>query len=245
MIRVNTRLGTILCGAAALLTASLYAAEKRPAAQTQPSLGSNDSAATQPAGPLGGPRNRAAGMRAKMNRFPRGPMMDRGLPDSIAEAGDASLTDEQIDRLMKFMERNFPNMYVRLARVRDRDPAQFRKMIHRVARPMLPMLKAAAENPELAERMIAEHQSQLRIQELKETFTKTQDPAEKARIREQMRQQMVAAFDLRIDRLRMEVRQLQKRLDDAKGHLGDQERNKQRLIDQRLTDMLSRGGQTP
>ena len=56
---------------------------------------------------------------------------------------------------------------------------------------------------------------------------------------------MDAAFEARIERLRLEVKLLQKRLDLATQNLAKQEKDKERLISSRLSDMISSAGSTP
>jgi hypothetical protein len=206
-------------------------------------------AASQPADvnpslrPLTGPRRfRDRLPRPQASRPARADRPGRG---ERAGPEVSLLTDEQIERLMTFLEVRFPLMHQRLENARERDPAQFQRMINRAARFMFPIIRAAQENPELAEKMIAEHKSQLEIRELRDRYARTRDPAEQASLREQIRQQMEAGFEARIERLRLEVARLQQRLDDARGHLARQEQNKSRLIDERLSDLLSQGTPRP
>jgi hypothetical protein len=232
------------------LSTSRGAAEETASAQSQPSAAAHEATEQQSKPSLAGPKMKngeRAGMRMRPNRLGRGPLgvgPDLG-GDEPAGMSDPFLTNEQIDRLMSFMQTNFPVMHDRLARMRQRDPALFQKRIHQTARVLFPMVRAASENPELARKMVAEHQAQLALQELKEKYSKAREPAEQAKIREEMRQQMDVAFEARIERIRIEVKQLQKRLDRATQDLANQERDKEKLISSRLSDMISSAGSTP
>lgn len=228
-------LSVVLCFVAA-------ARSEDNAAQSPAFLVGNAPVATQPAPSLAGPRNKNNPAR-RASRADRRAMKDRATSQPSDSDSD-TLTDEQIDRLMTFLQRNFPVMHDRLARMRERDPANFKRLIHRAARTMFPMVRLAAENPELGEKMIAEHKAQLKVQELRDRYARTREP-EKAAIREELRQQVDIAFEARMDRLRFEVKQLQKRLDQAKDNLANQEKNKQQMIQDRLADLLSQAPPQP
>lgn len=224
--------------------------EASATARSQPAASNQDDSEQRNKPPLAGPKLKAgerAGMRMRPNRLGRGAldgMPKLGTDDSLSST-DPFLTDEQIDRLMAFMQTNFPAMHDRLARTRQRDPELFQKRIHQTARVLFPMLRATAENPELGKKMVAEHQAQLALQDLKEKYAKAKDPSDQAKIREQMREQMDVAFEARIERIRLEVKQLQKRLDQATSDLARQEKNKEKFISSRLADMLSPNSAAP
>jgi hypothetical protein len=216
MRRGGLYFGTALTGVFSILLLVVQSSGAAPASRP---------AASDKAGSgLMGPR---AGLRGRFNYL------------QGTAPGESALSPEEVDRLMTFMQRNFPLMYQRLNRVRERDSAQFQRMINRHARSLLPMLNAARNNPELAQKMIAEHRARLEIQDLKDKYTHAADPDERARLREEMRRHMDVAFEARLERLRMEVQKLQQRLDDAKQQLSVQEQNKSRLIDEHLNDLLS------
>jgi len=224
--------------------------EESATARSQPAVSGQDQSDPRNKPPLASPKMKAgerAGMRMRANRLGRDAL--DGMPklgtDDSAGSADPFLTDEQIDRLMTFMQANFPVMHDRLARTRQRDPELFQKRIHQTARVLFPMVRAAAENPELGRKLVAEHQAQLALQDLKEKYSKAKDPSDQARIREQMRQQMDVAFEARIERLRLEVKQLQKRLDQATLNLARQEKDKEKFISSRLSDMLSSNSAAP
>ncbi len=215
----------------------LLAAENVP--QSRPADDDTRDAARSP---LTGPRGRRPnadrpGTRARAGRAGRGPSADRrGEGPGPA---DAPLTQEQTDRLMAFLERNFPSMHQRLKAVREKDPVLFNRMITRTGRLMLPMVRAAMEDPALANTMIREHKLQMRLQELKTRYSRVRDPAEKEQIRLKMRDELDRIFETRLERIRIEIGRLQHRLDVARQELGTQEKSKDRLIDQRLSHMLS------
>ncbi len=192
--------------------------------------------------PLAGPRDKKGGEDRPgprdRGRPGRGPMGDR--PDRSGPGGPDPdfLTPEQVDRLMGFIKENLPQFHERLAAARQNNPAAFRLMIHQAARRLFPIVRMKFENPELAEKMIAEFKAQIVIDDLTQRYRKA-SRAEREQLKPQLRQHVATRFDMRLERLRIEIRNLQRRLDEAKQELTDQEENKQELIDERLDDLLS------
>ncbi len=157
-------------------------------------------------------------------------------------SGENFLTNDQTDRLMALAKDAFPQLHERLTIARENNPRLFRQMIVRVSRYAIPILKAKADNPELAEKMIAEHRAQMAVEELTQQYRAATDSARRDQLRIQIREQLEAKFDARLEKLRIEIRSLQRRLDDAKENLAQQERNKQKLLDETTGNLTGRKG---
>lgn len=157
-------------------------------------------------------------------------------------SGENFLTNDQIDRLMMLAKESFPQLYEILASARENNPRLFQQKIVKVSRYAIPILKAKADNPELAEKMIAEQRAQMAIDELTRQYRATTKPARRDQLRIQIREQLEAKFDARLEKIRIEIRSLQRRLDDAKEHLAQQERNKQKLLDETTSNLTGRKG---
>jgi predicted phage tail protein len=112
-------------------------------------------------------------------------------------------------------------------------------MIRRTARVILPILRVSGEDPELAKKMIAEQKTQMALEQLGRQYRNSTDPKEREQLKARIREQMALRSDMRLERLRNEIRNLQRRLDEAKEDLADQEKNKQALIDKKLEAFLS------
>jgi hypothetical protein len=221
-------LGMVACGLALAFGAAdqrSNAADGRDAAQRAVAA---PAAEAQPTGE-GAPsvRDRAA----DGSTHPRGGKMGRGA--------EPLLTQEQTEKLLQFTRDNFPDVYQRLAILRQESPVLFSRALNRVARSMIPLMRANTENPDLAQKMIAEHKAQLGVEELTLRYRKTQDAAQKQQLREQLRKKIEAKFDARLERLRAEIANLQRRLNEAQQNLASQEKEKQILIDRRLAELTS------
>jgi hypothetical protein len=221
-IGAGNRLRVLACGAC-LAAAPLLALAATPT--SQPAAKS-----AEVAGRLAGPRTQPAGdnQARPRNRRPA-PSGDRPQPPP--------LTDEQIEQVLTFTREAFPNMYERLAAVRERNPQTFRRSINRVAKLVMPMIEMKMRDPAIAEKMIAEHRTQMQIEQVTARYKAADTPQEKERLRARLRELMSRRFDLRMDRLRAEIRNLENRLNAAKQQLKSQETQKDAYIRDRLSEL--------
>ena len=74
-----------------------------------------------------------------------------------------TLTPQEKEDLLAFAREHFPEMYKRLERFRQKDPATYGGAMRRLAGPMLRMMRLSKSNPELADALIVEHKVEMEL----------------------------------------------------------------------------------
>ena len=192
--------------------------------------------------PLPRPRRRW-GMddRPERGRF-GGPLGRRGTGPGFRRPGAGAegepMSPEQVKRLMAFTQQHFPDLHRRLAPLRKSNPAMFRKMLQRARGPIFDIMWIMEQHPKAAKRMIQVLRTEMELAELQKRYRAASED-ERASIKTRMRKQLEKLFDLRLERLRWEIQEFEKRLESRKRELAESESDKQRIIDDELKRMLA------
>jgi len=160
---------------------------------------------------------------------PSGPRLD-----DWNQAPDV-LTEKEREELMAFAKEHFPRMY-ELLRSAPREHQH--RLLRRVGWPMLRLLRLNRHDPELAEKLIAEHKIEMELDQLRRDYQEFPSEAARESIKQKMRALLEQRFDLRQQRLELEIRALEKRLDEARQRLDRQEAERQRLVDTELDRVI-------
>jgi len=216
-------------------------------ATTQPA--SQGPAASMPAsaGQWLGQRGRGAGGVDRMNAGRRG--LDRpgwGSRQSGSSAtsrggpDEHSLTPQEREELDEFVHQHFPEMHGRLQRFKRSDPGRYGLALRRLAFPMLRMMRLSKTDPQLAEVMIAEHHIEIELADWRDRYMKQNSEQARADSQSRIRELVDRLFDLRQRRLEMEIRNMQKRLDEARKHLSQQAADRSRIVDAEVQRIIGR-----
>lgn len=162
---------------------------------------------------------------------PPGPRKDG--PDSAPDF----LTEKEREELMAFTKEHFPKMYELL---RDSPRAHQRRMLRRVGWPMLRLLRLQQHDPQLAEKLIAEHKIEMELAQLKRDYRDFPSEAARENIKQKMRAILEQRFEIRQQRLELEIQALQKRLEEARERMARQEADRQKLIDAEVERLIDR-----
>lgn len=176
-----------------------------------------------------GPRSRDARPRDMRPAGPHHDDRDRS-PDF--------LTPQEREELMAFAKEHFPKMYELL---RGSPRAHQHRLLRRVGWSMLRLMRLHHHDPELAEKLIAEHKIEMELAQLRRDYREFPSEAARENIKQKMRELLEQRFDLRQQRLELEIRALEKRLEEARRRLVRQEDDRQRLVDtevERIIDHL-------
>lgn len=150
-------------------------------------------------------------------------------PDRGADSG-TPVGPEQIEELMAFTKAHFPEMYERLDRTRRENAGQFRQMLRTMRPHILRMLQLSREDPQLAEKVIAIQQVEMRLRMLRQRHRPGLPDEQRRAIRSELRRLLEQRFDLRMQRIELEIAGLQKRLDAQRQH-------KARIIEEELSQL--------
>jgi len=156
-------------------------------------------------------------------------------------AGGKPLTPDEIDKLMAFTRENFPEVHDRLSRLRQRNAEAFGHMAGRVHE----MFRPAMDDPEMLERLKLGFRVERKLAELRRAYEAAETDEQRADIQTQMREQLSTRFDLRLDRLRLEIRELENRLERTRQDLAKHEQDKPGIIDDELAHLLEQPPRDP
>ena len=180
-------------------------------------------------------RQRREGWRERGER-PDQPGAEEDRPRGLRYMGGAGeggedrdvLTADERERLKEFAKQNFPELAERLKTGR---------IPPRVAWPLLRLMRMKDNDPELADKLIKEHQIEMKLMDARREYRDAPSETAKESVRKKIRQYLEQRFDVRQARLELEIRDLQKRIERAKDRLAKQQRNKTQLVDSELEHM--------
>lgn len=166
---------------------------------------------------------------------PDGPPEPRGM-----RHGDRPwrrLSAEQMDEAMQLLREHFPQVAERLAAIRERDPEQF----ERVLGSRMPLLmRIMHSEPRMRELIIEDYKQQMEIDRLLPLLAGATNEEERMELRRQLRTAVEAQFQVRIEKHRRVIADLERRLREQKRVLDERVENADRLIDERVEDLLGR-----
>lgn len=220
--------------AATAILATAYAASRGGDAGQATSRPA-DSGFAAPGGRLR-PATRPAPARARQEREAARPRRP-----ARAEAGEMPpLTPAEVDPLLAFTREHFPRMHQRLQRVREADPVAFRQMLRRLRGPLARLQEVEQRDPRLAARMIEQQKLEMEIFELRRQHRAAYTAEERARIESDIRERIGQKFNARMERLKFEVAELRRRLDEQTKRLAGQEERREQLIEKEYRELMSR-----
>ncbi|HQE26275.1 MAG TPA: hypothetical protein PL151_00830 [Phycisphaerae bacterium] len=187
--------------------------------------------------PLPGPPGHGLGVRGG----PGGRRLGPGGPGRGPQGGPddgSQLRPDEIDEFLDFARQHFPPLHDQLARARREDPRLFRQMLRQIGPPMTRLMRLWRDDPVEAERIIQIQQIEMRIREQHRKFQSLRSEAEKNAVRAEIRELLEKRFRLRLQRLENEVADLRRRLDEQTARLAEQNRNRDRLVEEELDRLL-------
>lgn len=182
--------------------------------------------------PLGGPDD------SLLDGRPPGPLgPDDGASPPPFERGRA-LRPGDIDDLLAFIKMNFPEMHTHLQQARQESPRDFIKMLRNIGPPMLHLMRLSKEDPAAAEQIIEIQRVELQIRMLRRHYHDVRDEDERAAVRAEVRELVARRFDLRIERVRSEIAEMRRRLDEQTRRLAEEESHKSAIVESELADVF-------
>jgi hypothetical protein len=138
----------------------------------------------------------------------------------------------------KFIEENFPRMFVELERLKDASEMRYIRRMTRIAPQMRRMMETMRTDPQLGALMIRERQIEMEIWQAVARYRHATNDEDKEKLRTRLNELAGKAFDCRHERRELEVRQLEARLSVLKTRLSESEKMRKELIAGRVTELL-------
>lgn len=166
------------------------------------------------------------------------------MPDDLA-TGDrndrrrhrlpARLTSQQHQALMKFLAEHFPDMHGRMSHQPKTAPAARGRMFGQLWH----LYQTYQRNPGLGRVLIADQKLEFHIRRHARSHAAATDSDAREQLRQDLRRMLTEQFDLRLQRRRLELKELQDRLEDQRRRLERLEQSRQEVIHRRLERLTS------
>ncbi|MFO0971978.1 MAG: hypothetical protein U1A27_00865 [Phycisphaerae bacterium] len=192
-----------------------------------------------PPGP-GGPGMKPPGMRGGPR--PGGPGGPGGPPGGPGGPGGPMRpmfpTQEQQDALKAFAKDHFPELAKRLDELQRDDPAMARRFMRRMW-PQLQMMKDAWDRDPtgLGPLVVQDHKLEMEIRHKAQAIRMEKDAAKKQAAVGELRSLLEQQFQVRVDRRKYELDDLEKRLAEQRSRLQKREAAKAEMIQRQLDRM--------
>ncbi len=147
-------------------------------------------------------------------------------------------SQERIDRVMKFLDEHYPRLHERLTELREQDPRAFHRQLSRLLPRMPDLMSILDRNPELGKLIIDEHRLEMDIRDAIREYHRARNDADRDQLKEQIRDLISRQFDVRQEKLKLMIADMERELERKKQVLAEQAARKDKLIDRDLRQRL-------
>ena len=189
--------------------------------------------ATTPKPTEGAPKSRTSADRPRehsrrggLRKMPMGPGIFRDV------------TDQDIHDVLQFTQQHLPMLHEALQQMRESEPARFRALCRRL-RFEIGQLKALQKTDEAAfQKAIEEKRLQFLARRVADRLRAAQDPAERDRLRTQLREMVGKLFDAELATREAHIRLLEKKLEEIRAELRERAAQRDAILDKWLEKMI-------
>jgi len=148
------------------------------------------------------------------------------------------VTDQDISDVLQFTQQHLPMLHEALQQMRESEPARFRALCRRL-RFEIGQLKALKKTDEAAfQKALEEKQLQFLARNAADRLRAAQEPAERDRLRTQLRETVGKLFDAELATREAHIRLLEKKLEEIRAELRERAAQRDALLDKRLEEMI-------
>lgn len=202
----------------------------------------------------------AAAVSAEPPRRARGPDVDRqpmadGPPGRFERRGADAPPDERNDgppfqwrqmpeperqKLKHFIGEHFPRLALELDGLRERAPQRFERRMMRIGAEMRRLMEMVERDPQRGLMMIRERQVAIQLRQLAMEYHNSSDDARRTELRGKIADAVSEEFQVRMERRRAEVRQMETKLAELRGRLAETDSLREDLISRRVRELLEK-----
>ncbi len=163
---------------------------------------------------------------------------NRRRPVRNAEMGDMDFSPEQEAEILEYIKQAYPFKYEDVKRMKKSLPNVYRKTLAKAWREMKFALRVQDEDPARYENLKKERQLEIRSHELADQYKVASTDEEKAAIQEELENVLDEAFQIRQLNREGEIKNLQKKIEQLKNDNEARMRQKDKIIEKRLNELL-------
>ncbi|MCD5397508.1 hypothetical protein LR003_01065 [candidate division NPL-UPA2 bacterium] len=154
--------------------------------------------------------------------------------------GFGAVTQEEEEKILRYLEENRPEEFERLTRLRERSPSEYRRILGRFGkrirrRRFLEDLKK--EDPERYEKVVHIKELERESRQLARKYREINDPEEREIIRANLNNLLSEIFDLRQEERETETKRLERELKRLREKIIRRWENKEAIVNRRLKEM--------
>lgn len=170
----------------------------------------------------------------------RGDPLRRGQAGSDRDAPPLwdRINDTQRRRLRAFVQEHFPEMYAELEWLEAHRPAQAKNRMRRFAPDMFRLHRLLQDHPRQARLAIKERRLDLQVHVRVRDYWASDSEIDRAELRDEIAERMESLFDVRLQRRKIEVERLRKRLEGLERRLEHAQENRETMIERQLAEKL-------
>ncbi len=150
------------------------------------------------------------------------------------------MSDDEKEEFEFFLEEHFPQMFLEMQALQERNPDGFDRRIGRVVYDIRQMMDLMESQPERGALMIQERQLKHQMRRQARRYHSAKNPKGRDKAKEQFRDLCAQSFDCRHQRREMEIRELEARIAELKLRHEEAATMRDKLIDQEVEEHLSR-----
>jgi hypothetical protein len=150
----------------------------------------------------------------------------------------ARLEKEDLEKVEKFLKEYDPVKYKEIMTIKEKDLMLYNRIASDIARDLLFMERIKKENPEVFKSMVEEKALESSCHELAKSLRDEKDAAKIGRIKEELRQKLSRMFDLRQFAREERIKHIEKDIATLKSTQEQRKKNRDRIIDLRLNEMV-------
>jgi len=148
------------------------------------------------------------------------------------------VTDQDINDVLGFTQHHLPMLHEALQQMWESEPARFRALCRRL-RFEIGQLKALQKADEAAfQKALEEKRLQFLARNAADRLRAAQDPAERERLRTQLRETVGKLFDTEQATRGAHIRLLEKKLEEIRAELRERAARRDEILDKRLEEMI-------
>lgn len=141
---------------------------------------------------------------------------------------------ERIEKAMDFLKEQYPKLYEHLGELKEKDPRAFHRQMGRIMPRMPELMNIIERDPKLGKLIIDEHRLEMEIRDAVVEYRKVKDQGENATLKDRIRELISQQFDVRQEKLKLMIANMERELERKKQFLAEQAAKKDNVIDRDL-----------
>jgi hypothetical protein len=141
-------------------------------------------------------------------------------------------------RVLTFIKDRFPLMFDELEDLRERSPERFNHRMGRMAPEMIRLMEMLEVDPERARLLIKERFLDMKIRWAVRAVRHAEDDGAREEAIEELRELIAQAFDNRLERRKIEIRDLEARVQELRDRLEEAEQDREQIIENEVEDIV-------